>query len=196
MRKLILTDIDDTFLNYSDPFLKFLKLPLPEDGERIDRYHKYVQRYLPDITPEELNQKVFQFNTSEEFSKLEPFKNSLEHIERLYNDGYEFLAISSCGENPQTKSLRDKNIVDVFGENIFKDVILLPQEARKLSVLKDYEDSGLIWLEDNVKNYNDGYNLGLRSALVVTPYNDHDHDHIDEHDHWETIENLVRNYYE
>ena len=85
--------------------------------------------------------------------------------------GYRFTVITSLSDNPRTLTKRRSNLYKVFGPELFEDIICLPHDAKKDSVLSKWKNSGLWWVEDVPQNAEAGIDQGLRSLLINRPYN-------------------------
>ena len=89
--------------------------------------------------------------------------------------------------------LRVSNLKNIFGKNVFIDVICIGTGLDKDEELEPYRDSGLYWIEDKPENAELGLKLGLKSILI-------EHEHNVEHDakgmlyakDWEEINLLIK----
>lgn len=191
MKKHILCDIDDVILNYSMGFLAFHNYETPKGENRYIHLKEYVNEPW-DI----IDTMVQDFNTHEEFSNLEPFKQSFHYLNKLKEDGYGITLISKCGADKRIEELRHDNLRTHFGNYFFNDIFLIENHDSKYDHLRQFENSGYIWLEDNIENYYIGESLGLKSLLLKTQFNNHDDDFISEVDHWNQVYYVVKNWYE
>jgi hypothetical protein len=89
-------------------------------------------------------------------------------------------------------------LINVFGD-IFDDVICLPMGSVKKEVLLHWKNTGLFWIEDYLRNAEDGYDLGLKSILITNPtnakYETNGVIRVSENNPWEEIYNLVMQEY-
>lgn len=100
-------------------------------------------------------------------------RDAQEYINKLHKEhGYEFHCISSMGNDEESITRRTKNLNDLFG-TAFASVTCLSMGSEKITALSKYKDSGYYWVEDHIKNADDGHNLGLRSLLMRHSYNEH-----------------------
>lgn len=166
--KLILTDIDNVCLDWTNAFQEFVykvnpKLKLAHDCWTFG------------LTYEEIDGYIHQFNdatVSDDFGNLVAYRDAVEYMTKLKNLGYEFVGITSCGELQKTKDLRQKNVEVVFGKGMFKEMHCLKVHSSKLECLKKYPSA--YWIDDKVSNAADGLEAGHISFNMITPYNRHE----------------------
>jgi len=138
------------------------------DGVLVD-YHYALRIWtgrddIPDTYyPREV---IEEFNDSYAMGFLPPLKDARHYIELLQNHGYKIHMITSMGLNTKSHILRKKNLEHLYGRYVFSDMTFLDLKARKIDILKQYENTNLFWIEDNTINAQDGLDLGLKSILV------------------------------
>ncbi len=49
---------------------------------------------------------ISDFNHSEKIGQLQPFRDSVEYIQKFKDDGYRFIAITSLSKNDSSCSMR------------------------------------------------------------------------------------------
>lgn len=115
---------------------------------------------------------VRSFNESANIGFLTPFRDSVYYVNKLYeNHGYVFHCITSLSNDPYAQKLRENNLKNVFGKNIFEKIICLDCGADKDGALEKYRGSGCFWIEDKVENAIVGSELGLKSIIMNHPHN-------------------------
>ena len=117
---------------------------------------------------------IREFNNSSWMYCLKPLRDARSGVAKLVEAGYEFYAITSLSLDPNTKVLRQKNLDNVFGEEVFTKLVCLDTGADKDDALKGFKDTGLYWLEDKTTNANLGARLGLKSILITHEHNSDD----------------------
>ena len=174
--KSLLTDVDSVLLDYETAFECFLSRNGYGKIPNSDHIDDFSIRYR--LSNKVIKSLINEFNTSDDFGQIAPYKDSVEHFTSLVkniksnNKDTEVIAITSCGTEAETQRLRIKNMTSVFGD-IFSEVIFLPANSNKRSELAKWAYTGHLWIEDNATNAVDGHELGLRTVIVDRPYNRH-----------------------
>lgn len=166
--KVILTDIDDTVLQFAYSFEKWaveqkgytLKQSIRDGGTIEDALG---------CSRDDVDSLVIEFSTNPTyFGVIPPEADALAVIPLLHNMGYKFVAISSCVDGPEVTEVRRKNLREVFGFE-WHDVHCVGLLAPKNNALQQYQSAW--WIEDNAKNAILGDQLGHKSFLLDRPYN-------------------------
>ena len=76
-------------------------------------------------------------------------------------------------KNAHAQKLRIRNLEKLFGEDTFEKFIFLDTGEDKDAVLKEYEGTGLYWIEDKPTNADLGLKLGLKSLVMEHAFNLH-----------------------
>jgi hypothetical protein len=166
--KVILTDIDDTVLQFGPAFEKWA----------VDQKGYTLQTTIRDggsieaslgCHRDDVDSLVIEFSTNPTyFGAIPPEVDALAVIPVLHRMGYQFAAISSCVDGPEVTECRRRNLEEAFG---FKwlDVHCVGLLAPKEPTLRQYDPSW--WVEDNAKNAYLGDQIGHKSFLLDRPYN-------------------------
>lgn len=165
--KLILTDCDGVLLDWAVTFREWVA----KHGYKEIRTDVYslTQRY--GIDKQTSNMLTKQFNESAPIRYLEPLRDSLYYVDRIYRElGYKLGVITSLSTDPWAVRAREDNLRDLFGDAI-DFVQCLDTGADKDEALKKYQESGLYWVEDKIKNAQVGNEMGLRSIIFDHDYN-------------------------
>lgn len=168
MKKVILTDVDGVLLDWNSGFDEYMNFyhiqQIMSESNRYSLHKRYgsSRRFM--------DERVIEFNKSERNERLKPLKDSVEHVTKLAEEGYRFIAVTNVGNDAESKSRRVKNLTDVFGD-VFKEVICLGIGESKYLTLSRWENSGMFWVEDKFTNALDGHSLGLNAILVDAEYN-------------------------
>jgi uncharacterized HAD superfamily protein len=172
--KIILADVDGVLLNWIDPFeerMRQLGYKKAIDGE-------YEIHASYGIHSDEANQSMNDFNESVLAGSLPPLLDSIKYIKKLHEEhGYVLHCVSAFPA--KSKSLRLKNLKRLFGKTVIGRLECTETSENKYHVLKEYQDSGIPWIEDHLANSMMGYELGLDCYLMNQDYNKQ-HQNIDD----------------
>ena len=167
--KTILTDCDGVLLDWEIVFRPWMKrLGYEINPSRASAY-SIGEQY--NVSQAEGSGLIAKFNSSSDFESLPALRDSVEHVQRLYTEGWNFVVITTAGDHPWTPGLRKSNLDKIFGEGIFNQIHILPLHSDKGVVLKNYQDTNLFWIEDKPSNAEAGLQYGLRSQLMSVPHN-------------------------
>lgn len=168
--KLILTDADGVILDWEWAF----RVWMTEHGYEFNEAGKksyYLTHHYTGTGMDEILSRVKAFNESAAIGFLPALRDSTHYIKRLHEEhGYEFRVITSLSTDKNAAKLREMNLKKIFGTAI-ESVICIETNAPKDNVLKEYEGSGLFWIEDKPENADVGHRLGLRSILMEHGHN-------------------------
>lgn len=198
LEKLILTDVDGVLLNWNDSFCAWMEkqgfpfIPGTEREYSIEKRHE-------NVTFTQARELIEEFNTSDELRNLNPNKDALEYVTLLAKEGFRFIAVTAVSDDPVAKINRNHNLLEVFGD-VFDEVHCTPLgESKQMILRENWGGTGLFWIEDHFKNAEAGYEEGLRSVVVDTPYNSHYKTElfprVDAEKPWENIHKLVHDLY-
>lgn len=168
VNKTILCDVDGVLLEWHKAFVETSWWQVA-DEKQYDLALRFNK------TEEQVNSAIEYFNNSSTVANLLPIRNAVKYVRQLFDEGYRFHVITSMTSNEAGQRHRLNNLKNRFGD-VFDRFTFLPLGASKYDVLKEYEGSGCFWIEDNLKNAEDGISLGLKSILLDTPYNKSDSD--------------------
>jgi len=188
--KVILTDCDGVLLDWGHAFFAWMT----ERGYKmVDGYEEiYHIDKIFGIERSESKPLVRAFNESAWMRDLTPLNDAVKYVRKLYEEGgYVFHVITSQTEDVKAQNLRKENLVNVFGEGIFEEIVCLPTGGDKDEALEKYRDSGCYWVEDKVENSDLGVDMGLSSLLIAHGHNvDYDGD-ATRVANWKEIYNIV-----
>lgn len=168
--RLILTDCDGVLLRWEFVFEQWM---LARGYERSEEgnLNYYLHLQYKNITSDQAQALVHEFNESEAMYSLPPLRDSRHYVELLHKQhGYRFRVITSLSLNPRVQKMRDVNLQEYFGDAI-ESVVYLDTGEKKDRVLAPYKDTGMFWLEDMPRNSDAGHKLGLKSILVSHSHN-------------------------
>jgi FMN phosphatase YigB (HAD superfamily) len=185
--KVIVTDVDGVLLDWSYAYNRWMI----EKGYESKIHDEYDISTVYGVTKEESRKLVRQFNESATTGWLPAFRDSIKYVKKIHEDkGYVFHAVTSMSTNRHAVILRKMNLRRLFGENIFEKIECLDTGADKDEALEEYRDSGVVWVEDKVKNADLGVKMGLHSILMDHIHN-RDTDHLIKVANWKEIYEMV-----
>lgn len=165
--KTILTDCDGVLLDWEAAFHGWMK----QQGYTLTKPGVYEMDVAYDIPRAECKRLVKVFNESAWMGFLPVLRDARSGVARLVEHGYRFLCITSLSLDEKARLLRISNLKNVFGKDVFVDVVCLDTGADKDAALEPYRDSDMWWIEDKVENAECGYNLGLKTILIAHDHN-------------------------
>lgn len=169
--RLILTDCDGVLLNWEYAFKIFMK----NKGYKVtntDARLEYGVQHLYNLTKEEKDQLVREFNGSAAMGFLPPLRDAIQYVKKLHREeGYVFHCITSMSKDKNAQALRKMNLRKLFGKTVFEEFIFLDCGADKDEVLEEYRGTGHLWIEDKLENAVVGKRVGLESILMEHGHN-------------------------
>lgn len=165
--KIILTDCDGVLLDWEAQFHLWMK------AKGYDKVVEAVYDIAVAYGMEKAMAKdhVREFNESAWMGFLPAFRDARSGVARLVENGYRFVVITSLSLDEKARMLRISNLKNIFGKDVFIDVVCLDTGADKDDELIKYKDSGLYWIEDKTENAVTGAEMGLKSILISHAHN-------------------------
>jgi len=168
--KIILTDADGVLVTWLAGFEQFMA----EKGRKLipgtEHHYSMEQRYA--LTSNEAYEYIRDYNNSHFMANLPPHADSVEYIGRLVDHGFKFVCITSISSHPDAARYRKINLENLYGPH-FQELICLEMGSAKKAALMPWEGSGFFWIEDHIKNAEQGHEMGLKSVLVRQDHNQH-----------------------
>jgi FMN phosphatase YigB (HAD superfamily) len=168
MTKLILTDIDETILDFTTAFGTWVTAQGHTAKSALRENYNLATTF--GITDVEAIKLIEEFHhEGEGFANLAPEPCAALVLPRLYAAGYRFVAITACVSTPEIKEARVANLEKAFGF-AWEDCHCVGLRGSKAEALARYEPT--IWVEDNFNHALYGAHvLGHRTFLVERGYN-------------------------
>ena len=200
--RIILTDVDGVLLEWEHHFTKWMlqKSYFNDDGNRY-----YPHKLLPNkqdeyemakrfgLTKDEIRALIREFNRSAWMGTQEPMPESVQWVKLLHAEGWTFVPITSQTSDLPAQALRKRRLAEVFGTAVFSNYFILETGADKDSVLQEFRDTGLYWVEDKWANAVAGLKHGLKSILINHDYNrEFSHPEITRVNTWRDIHELIK----
>lgn len=187
--KLILTDCDGVLLDWEVAFEQWME----QHGHTKVVQATYDISTTYGIDKAEGKRLVREFNESAWMGFLPAFRDARSGVAKLVEQGYKFVVITSLSLDEKARMLRISNLKNIFGKDVFVDVICLDTGADKDDELVKYAGTGLWWIEDKPENAECGLKYGLKPILIEHNHNrDHDVEGIEYAEDWDDIvSNLI-----
>ena len=187
-KKVILTDCDGVLLAWEGAFHQWMN----SKGFTVKEEAIYDISKTFGI-PKTLGKKlVKEFNASAWMGFLPAFKDARSGVAKLVEHDWQFIVITSLSLDPKAQMLRVSNLKNIFGKNVFIEVICLDTGADKDEELAKFKDSGMWFIEDKPKNAEIGLKYGLKPILIEHEHNkEHEEDGIEYAFDWEEILNII-----
>ena len=186
--KIILTDADGVLLDWEVAFEEWMEQHGYE--KKVSAIYDISTTY--GIEKTEGKRLVKEFNESAWMGFLPAFRDARSGVARLVEAGYKFIVITSLSLDKKAKMLRESNLKNVFGRDMFVEVICLDTGADKDDALVKYDGQDLWWVEDKPENAECGLQFGLKPILIEHPHNEyHDHEYIDYVMGWNEIADII-----
>jgi FMN phosphatase YigB (HAD superfamily) len=168
MKDLIL-DCDDVLLSWANGFQKYHDLVYGTNTEGVVVKAFNMQETFG-CSDNDIAERVYAFNCSEHFSKLEPVTDAVEYVTKLSND-FRLSIVTKCGTDDIIKEHRHKNLINVFG-NIFSSVVYVPEHQSKYAQLSLFNSSNVVlFVDDVIENVDTGLKCNLPSVVFEQPHN-------------------------
>ena len=192
--KIILTDIDGVVFDWHTAFVKWMELQGYSSTGVIHHDAEIHNEF--GISLQEATVKREEFNASMSCSILEPMRQSEKYISKLHEEGFHFIAVTSLSDKPIAQYYRYLNLEDYFDTDVFVDVKCLPAGAPKMDVLAEFQNSGLIYVDDRISNLEDALKCQLKPVMMKHAYNIHyNNGRVHQVANWSDIYNYVQEVY-
>ena len=199
--RIILTDVDGVLLEWEYHFTQWmLQRNYYDDKEQ----RVYPYKLLPDkqntyemadrfgLSIIEIRKEIREFNKSAWMGTQCPMPDSQTWVKLLAAEGWTFIPITSQTSDIPAQQLRKKRLGELFGDHIFKNYHILDTGSDKDSVLAEFHNTGLYFIEDKPKNALTGLKYGVRPILIDHPYNrDFQHPDVIRVNNWKQIHELL-----
>lgn len=164
--KLILTDVDNTLLDFSASFDAWMRAEGFRKREDTEDQYSLASAYgMPE---RRITALVMRFYDLDAAYNLAPHRCAHGALPALYEAGYRFVAISACPAGKAVAKRRKANLESAFGVP-FQGVMCLGLGADKRGALRSHKPS--VWVEDHAHHAGRGAQAGHRTFLLSRPYN-------------------------
>jgi len=169
--KVFMTDVDDCLFAWNDAFMEFANKFYPQYEPVIDAMaHWRIWDKFSNVSEEQSEEMLLHFNTSAKQAFMPPKWDSVEYVNRLIEEGWRYIAITSVSDDPDVYKLR-KMCLDTLFPGGCIELHCLPLHGEKKDYLKQWQGKPYYWIEDKLKNAIAGHELGFKTILMDHPYN-------------------------
>lgn len=168
---VIVTDYDGCCAYWEHGFHMWM---LSNGYKEVERGHYDIESKYG-ISTEKADLLTQAFNESAAMKYLPPVRDAIHYIRKLHEEyGYVFHCISAIPNLPSIYESRKQNIENLFGKTAFEKLILCGSSINKKELLKEYDGTDCVWIEDLTKNAEYGLQYGMRCILINHHYNEND----------------------
>lgn len=167
MKKIVITDLDNTLLDFSPHFEDWAEAQgYSIKRGVIDHTYDFQDMFHEPVDVEKMLEPFFLCDHT--MSNFPALSHAIEPIQRLRESGFEFVAITACDPRDGLSALRHQNLKNLFGFD-FEEVHVTGYNRSKSPVLQRYPPS--FWVEDSHKHAIEGASLGHTAFLLDYTYN-------------------------
>ena len=186
-----MTDVDDCLFAWNDAFMEFANKFYPQYEPVIDAMaHWRIWDKFSNVSEEQSEEMLLHFNTSAKQAFMPPKWDSVEYVNRLIEEGWRYIAITSVSDDPDVYKLR-KMCLDTLFPGGCIELHCLPLHGEKKDYLKQWQGKTYYWIEDKLKNAIAGHELGFKTILMDHPYNQNAPEGITRVNSWEQIYSIL-----
>ena len=186
-----MTDVDDCLFAWNDAFMEFANKFYPQYEPVIDAMaHWRIWDKFSNVNEEQSEEMLLHFNTSAKQAFMPPKWDSVEYVNRLIEEGWRYIAITSVSDDPDVYKLR-KMCLDTLFPGGCIELHCLPLHGEKKDYLKQWQGKPYYWIEDKLKNAIAGHELGFKTILMDHPYNQNAPEGITRVNSWEQIYSIL-----
>lgn len=188
--RIILTDVDGVLLDWENHFDKWMHVRGYRQVPDAEKIYSMNKRY--DISKEEKEEAIREFNSSAWMSTQEPMPQSQTWVKLLHAEGWTFIPITSQTMDIPAQELRKRRLKELFGGTVFENFFILDTGADKDSALAEFHGTGLWWIEDKISNAILGLEYGLRPLIYTHLYNqEFEHPEIRRVNNWKEVRSVI-----
>lgn len=174
MTKTLIVDCDGTILNWRDTYVEWLRSFGMLNEDDATQYYFKDHIHLPGDPDNKPRNPAFAdvlseiFNQTFLMTKLPPIEGAVDALNKFHKEGYAIKAVSSFTNQYEAMKLREKNLINVFGD-IFQDFTALPLHSSKFDYLSK-QDKNAIFVEDSPIQLTAAMDAGFsRGACFLIP---------------------------
>lgn len=167
----VLLDCDDVLLDWIAGFIPFARNRLGLDVDPRGPGQFDLTPWLKVKSHDEMRAILRKFNEGSDtgFDALPPIPGAVTAIRELRESGLTLRVITSCSADPAVRLRRCENLENVFGRNVFDEIICLDMGVSKADALRAQPMS--TWIEDLPKNALEGHRIGHRACVLSAHHN-------------------------
>jgi 5'(3')-deoxyribonucleotidase len=169
---VIVSDVDGVMLLWEHGFHMWM---MENNFSPVHRSGFYEIHDMYGLDETEANLLMKSFNESAALKRLPPVKDAIKYIKKLHEEhGYIFHCISAIPNTRDMYDARLENLQNVFGKTVIDRLTLCGESKNKRALLKEYDNTDCVWIEDLTKNCEYGIEYGMRCILMDRHYNQSD----------------------
>jgi FMN phosphatase YigB (HAD superfamily) len=186
-----MTDVDDCLFAWNDAFMEFANKFYPQYEPVIDAMaHWRIWDKFSNVSESQSEEMLLHFNTSAKQAFMPPKWDSVEYVNRLIEEGWRYIAITSVSDDPDVYKLR-KMCLDTLFPGGCIELHCLPLHGEKKDYLKQWQGKPYYWIEDKLKNAEAGHELGFKTIIMDHPYNQNASEGITRVNSWEQVYSIL-----
>jgi FMN phosphatase YigB (HAD superfamily) len=171
--KILITDIDEVLLDWSDSFDKFLRENYGYDECHLRDNPKRLWEVVG-VHERDIGGIMNIHNDSPTFAQLD-YKNDSAILKNHYKKFDKIIAVTSCGSENSIQQKRIQNLKYKFGDIIdeieFLDFLNPKHEA--LEKIKDrFSDAKIYMIDDSVKDVEYARSIGINAYVYKATFHD------------------------
>lgn len=181
-KRAVILDCDEVLLNWPQAFVNFHNI-YHNTNVQYGPYFEAIEN-LFQVEHRNLDPIMRQFNVSDEFGKLDAMPGARMFVNWLVefnkqqennNDRISVFLITKCGTSEQTQKLREKNLLELFGDEFEYDITYLDiHESKKDKLAEIHSDyQTLCFVDDYTSNCDVGHAIGIPTYAIRTYHNEH-----------------------
>mgnify|MGYP003314252224 FL=1 len=152
--------------------------------------HWKIWDKFTNVSEEQSEAMLLHFNTSAKQAFMPPKWDSVEYVNKLIDEGWRFIAITSVSDDPDVYKLREMCLDTLFPGGCI-ELHCLPLHGDKKEYLKQWQGKPYYWIEDKLKNAIAGHELGFKTILMDHPYNQNAPEGITRVNSWEQVYSIL-----
>lgn len=171
--KILITDIDEVLLDWSDSFDKFLREEYQYDGCHLRDNPKRLWDVVG-VHESDIGGVMAGHNDSPAFAYLD-YKKDSAILKDNYKKFDKIIAVTSCGSEASIQEKRIKNLKEKFGD-IFDDIEFLdflnPKHEALQRIKDTFSNDKIYMIDDSVKDVAHARKIGIDAYVYKATFHD------------------------
>jgi len=171
--KILITDIDEVLLDWSDSFDKFLREEYGYDDIHLRDNPKRLWEVVG-VHESDIGMIMSVHNDSTAFSKLD-YKKDSAILKDNYKKFDKIIAVTSCGSDTSIQEKRIKNLTEKFGD-IFDKIEFLdflnPKHEALERIKEKFSEDRIYMIDDSVKDVEYARSIGIDAYVYKATFHD------------------------
>ena len=150
--KVFMTDVDDCLFAWNDAFMDLAGIHYPEYDPVDDAFSQWnIWEKFSNTNKDQAEAMLKHFNTSARQAFMPPKLDAVEYVNRLIDEGWRFIAITSVSDDPEVWKLRKMCLDTMFPGGCIELHCLALHQPKKDFLVK-WQGEDYYWIEDKLKN--------------------------------------------